>query len=454
MSRENLRVVQGARSSGQTAHNAEAEVAILATVIDDPARLSVPVGMGLKQAHFHVDANGRVWDALVHLAEIPGAVIHTVTVAQWLKDRGGPAPDGGWTAYLSRTATMVAPLEACVALVIELADVRAVVAECEAIALEGRAPLIDRAAWLGRTGERVSSCVTPRAKPVPTFTQIITEIHEEFSNEPQAAVGYPTGLRVVDERIGGLAWSEITMLTGIEKSGKSSLGAMWCANVAEATMHARRRVGALILQWEDERTKTIARLVGGRAKVDLARRRTGLWNWEDHQRFVTAAGKFGDLALKIEDDCAPRVATIGARVRAVRDEWAAQGITLGVVMVDSLQVLEDEGQNREQQIETAMKRFMGLKRAPDLRDIAWLVVNHTGEDGEMVNARRAPKRWVNTWLNLRVEGADTEEHDGARPAHLELRLARDMAAGGQGMPLWCYRHYNNLFEDGGPYGRR
>jgi replicative DNA helicase len=452
MSRQDLRVVTGARATSQTAHNGDAELAILATVIDEPSTLSRAVVLGLLPHHFHVDANGRAWEALLRMSEIPDTSIHVVTVAQWLKDRDRPPPDGGWTAYLSRHATMIAPLEACVLLVIELADVRAVVAQCEAVAAEGRAPIIDRAAWLTRAAERITGTITPRTKPVPAFAQIAVEVHEQLVSE-EVIAGYPTGHRVVDERIGGLECSAITMLTGVEKSGKSSLGALWCANVADRSRRGRR-VGALILQWEDERTKTVARLVGGRAKVDLARRRTGLWNQADHQKFIGALDEFGDLALKIEDDCAPRVVTIAARVRAVRDEWAAAGILLGVVMIDSLQLLEDEGQNREQQIENSMKRLAALKRAKDLKEIAWLVINHTTETGDMVNARQAPKRWINTWLNLRVEGADKEEPDGARPAHLELRLARDMAAGGAGIPLWCYRHYNSLFEDGGPHGRR
>ncbi len=90
MSRPDLRVVGGGpvRSSGASAaSNADAEVAILACVIDDPrTALPAAMAMGLSAEHFYSDPNGRAWLALVQMSQIPDAVIHVVTVAQWLKD--------------------------------------------------------------------------------------------------------------------------------------------------------------------------------------------------------------------------------------------------------------------------------------------------------------------------------------------------------------------------------
>lgn len=450
-----LRLVGASKPVGATAHNADAEVAILATVLEAPrSELPKAQAMGLRVEHFHVEANGRVWEALTKMAEIPDATIHPVMVAQWLKDRGWPAPEGGWTGYLARQAHMVAPLPACVELVIELADVRAVQAESEALAAEAKAPIQDRRAWLAAAQERLSARVSSRASAVRDFDAILQEVYADFDDpdkqrKPGEILGYSTGHPSIDAKIGGLVAAELVLLTGAEKSGKSCLGSLWCANAARKAPRASgRRVGSLILQWEDPRQKTIERLVGARGRVDLSRRRTGNWNADDWADFTRAGVELGGLPLKIEDECAPDVVTIGARVRAVRDEWAPQGITLGVVMVDSLQCIRAEGQNREQQLENALQKFVALKRAPDLKHVSWLIVNHTGDDGEMVNARKAPRRWCNTWLDLRVEGKDKEEPDGARPAHVDVKLARDVEWG-VSVPLWCLRHYNNLFVDGG-----
>ncbi len=449
--RDHLRLVGGGpvRSASATAHNLDAEVAILSAVIEEPATIAHAAAMGLDASHFYSEPNGRVWQVLGEMSAVPDVVIHTVTVAQQLKDRGYPAPDGGWTEYLSRHAHMAAPLGACVELVIELADVRAVQAECRALAVEADGAISDRRAWALAAQERITSRVSQRSRPAADFATILTEIYADFdAPENQRAegkiLGYATGFQGVDRRIGGMVRQEVLMLTGPEKSGKSSLGAQWCANVA----HRKDNVGALILQWEDPRSKTAMRIVGARARVDLSRMRTGLWNDADHDDFTAAANELGRMPLKIEDECAPKVLTIGARVRAVRDEWRAVGIMLGVVMIDSVQALEGEGQNREQQIENIMKGLVALKRAKDLADIAWLVINHTGEDGQMVNARRAPARWLNTWIDLRVAGREKEAGDGSRPAHLDVKIARDVEAG-MSIPLWVRRDLNNRFVDGG-----
>lgn len=446
-----LRLVGGGpvRAASATAFNLDAEVAILGAVIDEPATISHAMAMGLAAEHFYSEPNGSVWQVLTEMSAEPDTVIHTVTAAQRLKDRGFRAPDGGWTAYLSRHAHMAAPLASCVELVIELADVRAIQAECQVLALEAGGPLSDRRAWAIAAQERISARVSLRARPAADFATILQEIYADFDapenqREQGKILGYATGFPGVDHRIGGIVRQELLMLTGPEKSGKSSLGAQWCANVA----HRKDRIGALILQWEDPRSKTAMRIVGARARLDLSRMRTGLWSPDDAAEFSAAASELARMPLKIEDECAPRVATIGARVRAVRDEWKALGILLGVVMIDSVQVLEGEGQNREQQIENIMKGLAALKRAKDLADIGWLVINHTGEDGQMVNARRAPARWLNTWIDLRVAGRDKEAGDGSRPAHLDVKIARDVEAG-MSIPMWVRRDLNNRFVDGG-----
>ncbi|MEK9645898.1 MAG: DnaB-like helicase C-terminal domain-containing protein [Alphaproteobacteria bacterium] len=445
---DHLRLVTEPAKDARPAQNHDAEVAVWASAIDDRACLTQALSMGLKAEHFHDEANARVWAALTDMANAPDAAIHTVIVAQWLRDRQWPEPEHGWTAYLARRAHLVGPLPQLVKLLIELASVRAIGAEAQEIANEAGGAIDDREAWIARASERVRARVSTTSRGAEEPDAILPRLLAEVAEGGQGIMGYPSGIAGIDKWLGGLVPAELLLLTGVEKSGKSSLGAQICATVSRG-----RATAAMIIQWEDPSDKTLMRLVGARARVDLSRLRTGAWDRYDTSAFARASNDFAGRPLKIEDECRPDVASIAARIRAAQDDLAARGLVLAVVMIDSLQVLEGEGQNREQQIENAMKGINALKRAKDLQRVSWIVVNHTGADGEMVNARAAPRRWCNTWLHLDVEGKDKEAavadyRERARPAHLKVKLHRDLEAG-RDLPLWCIRSLNNLFLDGG-----
>lgn len=433
------------------------------------------IGLGLKSEHFYSEPYARVWAALAALAEVPDAPITPPSVQQWLMDRGQSAPAEGWRALLD-DLELRAPHHSTptywATMVLELFETRQIQSKLHVLLAESYDGMPDRRAWNDSAGEKLTACVLSKSQGIEDAGQILKRIFEDFDAAAAQRgqgqiVGYPTGLTNVDQWLGGLVPAETMLLTGREKEGKSALGAQMCAGVTKRP--ARMRMGdpscgrckpeqpcdrhewqwrgALIIQWEDPRDKTVMRLVGARARVDLSRIRTGTWNEHDQREFAQAASEFAHLPLKIEDACAPDVGTIGARVRAVRDDFASRGIVLAVVMIDSLQALQEEGRTREEEIDRAMKRLMALKRAPDLQQVSWLVINHTGEDGEMANAKRAPRRWCNTWLDLRVSAKEKEHADGGRPAYLELKVARDVEAG-RTIPLWCYRACNNLFLDG------
>lgn len=456
--------------------NLDAEVAILAEVLDDPKLFPPSLSAGLRRWHFAAAHNGRVWESFEEVSQIPGKGIHRLVLAQWLTDRGYPPPAEGWAKFLARRGSaMLAPVPELVTLVIELADVRAVQAAGRALAAEADGPIADRVAWITEATERIASKVTPRVDTSTDFASVLSRVfaaHEAADAECQDGeiLGYSTGLAGVDRAIGGLVPAEVLMVTGRPKAGKSCLCADWCARVARGKeirdracpdcteracgAHGWRRRGAVIFQWEDPSEVTVERIVATQAMVDLSRRRTGQWGTIEREKFAGASNEIGSIPLKIETKCFPHVLAISARLRAILDEWRALGIEDVVAMIDSLQLMRHRRpeETREQGIENALIALGSLKLAPDLKRVAWIVVNHTNDEGQLVNAKGAPVRWVNTWLDLRVDPKDPKMPDGhARSAHLDVRTARQVEWG-QSIPLWCYRQFNNLFEDGGQRG--
>lgn len=468
-----LRVVadQPEHAGRMPPHNLDIEATTIGAALLAPRSYRIAQDAGLLPEHFYSDANGRVWQGIQSIYEIPGASLDLVLLSQWLKDRGWRV-DGGWSSYLALlvAAPDVLGIREQVQVLIDLAQTRAIIGESWRVIAEGYGDLEDRGAWNQGIQTRFAPLVRVQADGSTEIGAILRDVFSNFETEDTRAEdeigGYVTGLKGIDGFLGGLMPAEIMMLTGKEKAGKSALatqivaaaaarprrrrafaeGCRDCGPSEPCKAHAWQWHGSLVLQWEDPREKTVARLVAARARLDLALRRVGRWGTEEHRRFARAADAFANLPIKIEDRCPQDVPSIGARVRAVRDEWAERGILLGCVVIDSLQLLEEQGRTREEEIDRAMKKLGALKRAPDLQQIAWLVLNHTNDAGEMTHAK-APRKWCNTWLDLRVTDKDQEDHEGARPAFLDVKLSRDTEAQ-RTIPLWCWRSCNNLFTDG------
>lgn len=477
-------VVEPGDLEGKAVHaidSAAEEATISGSILSANAR-NTAIVKGVKPEHFWEPYRARVWEAIVALAETEqDGPLDVVLVRRWLRDRGGSEPEGGWLAYLGLlvdATPQVGNIERHCQIVLELAEVRRVVATAQVIVAEGYHPIPDRAEWLRTAPERIAACVTSQAAPTcedassifkRVFDDLEHQIEEreaaEAAGEPTIA-GYSTGIQPLDRRVGGLVPTDLTILTGLEKDGKSSLGAQMCASVARrprrmhagdpacracspkapCERHAWRWFGSLIFQGEGDRETTLARLAGARARVDLAKLRTGGISRAEFDRLQSAASDIGAYPLKVDDEHTQSVSSIGARVRAVRDEWAAKGITLAVVMIDSLQLLVEEGRTREEELDRATRKLVALKKAPDLREVSWILVNHTNAEGEMTHSK-APRKWCDQWLHLSVGTKAEEDSSGARPANLKVRLSRHTEPNAE-VPLWVWRRYNNLFQGG------
>ena len=445
-------------------HNLDLERGILGAVLMSESRALVAKlrGAGLAPQHFFDEqAHGRIWQAICALADDPGGDINVIQLLEWLRAREWIAKVGG-SVYLAQladvhsvtanTATKLAKR------VIALWRLRQLQATAHRIAHEIYFDVGDPEEYLRRAPQSVvRACEVSTASTVETFADTLKRTWAAITTAGDAPGGYQTGLPTYDAQLGGLHPSEVLLVSGKEKSGKSVLVGQWCADVAarkrvvklEDGTEQTRGFGSLIFSLDAAKTTDWAeRVAAAEACVNLENFRTGTATDADRSAFAAASDNVSKLLVYVDGEHVSTVGQMGARIRAVRDELAERGVDLAVVAIDYIQIAHGEGQTREAQLGSAMRAIISLASQPDLRGIAWVVISQTNNEGEIAQCR-ALAQMCDAWVHLTVDD-DKETTQGwnhprgwitatVYPARIDVKRGRRGAMGARAkpIPLWC-----------------
>ena len=467
MARPDLRLVHDDRDAAARVppHHLELERDILGAVLVTESRALVAKlrGVGLAPEHFFdTNANGRIWQAICALADEPGGEIGLRALTEWLRAREWTAKVGGFE-YLGRLMDEQSTLKAPAVLsfakrVIALSRLRQLQATAHRIANEIYFDVGDPEEYLRRAPQSVvRACEVTTSGTVETFADTLKRTWAAITTAGDAPGGYQTGLPTYDAQLGGLHPSEVLLVSGKEKSGKSVLVGQWCADVAarkrvvklEDGTEQTRGFGSLIFSLDAAKTTDWAeRVAAAEACVNLENFRTGTATDGDRSAFAAASDNVSKLPVYVDGEHVSTVGQMGARIRAVRDELAERGVDLAVVAIDYIQIAHGEGQTREAQLGSAMRAIISLASQPDLRGIAWVVISQTNNEGEIAQCR-ALAQMCDAWVHLTVDD-DKETTQGwnhprgwitatVYPARIDVKRGRRGAMGARAkpIPLWC-----------------
>jgi len=164
-------------------------------------------------------------------------------------------------------------------------------------------------------------------------------------------LGMQTGIRAVDDVVGGLRPGELTILAARPSQGKSALAVGIAAENA-----VRQQKTVLFVTQEMLSIELADRVLSAEAQVNLFNIRNGRLRQDELSRIVAASGRISEAKLLLDDQLvnAEQVASVARRVRR-----KAGGLDL--LIVDYLQLMPpiDGRDNREQQV---AKNSRTLKR--------------------------------------------------------------------------------------------
>jgi len=320
----------------------DAEEALLGAMLLSAAAIEKAIAVRISRLMFYRPAHRLIFDAILDLHDRDR--VDELTVIHWLKDRGVLGDVGGSPAVVSlaERCPAVANARAYAEAVRDSAIRRSLVERGHQIAELGYAGSPDVPGLVGEAG-RILDDMTERVVGVgdvgvstaaDEFEGFVEGLQERFERGAELS-GLTTGLRALDQRLGGLRPGELTVIAGRPGMGKSALA----AGIAEHVVFGcGEDVYSVNLEMRER--QQIGRLMARVGGVRLGAIR-GLPSERDVEEAATTAMQLHESAKRLHMDLASdlTVAQIRQRARVLNRKLRREGRSLKLVVVDYLQLI-------------------------------------------------------------------------------------------------------------------
>lgn len=338
-------------------YSIEAEQSVIGgLLIDTDAfdRIRVP----LEDRHFFNDSHRRIWRHIV--ANISACrPVDVITLAESLERTGEGLHTGG-LAYLGELAANVpsaANINRYAEIVVEKAQLRDLIAAGADIQAMAQTANADVAETLDKAQSLVMAVYEGKTNTVPRKFSDVAAKHLELLEtrmDKIATAGLATGFIDLDRKLsGGFRAGQLVFIAGRPAMGKTSLGLQIASNVATAGNPA------LFLSQEMSETDVADRFYAMKSGVSLEKIISGELQDEHFDALALATDDASRNPLYIDEQSSLRFFDVAAKARQVRRH---AGGKLALIVIDYLQLMVGEGDNRNAEIEKISRSLKALAK--------------------------------------------------------------------------------------------
>ena len=285
-----------------------------------------------------------------------------ITVFEHLQSLG-KAQDCGGLAYLNALAQSVpsaANMRRYAEIVRERSILRKLIAASDEIATnafnpQGRAvsSVLDEAEskifQIGEEGSRQKQGFQSIDKLVVSLIDRVQELHDNGAEE---VTGVRTGFYDLDKMTAGLQKGDLIVLAARPSMGKTA----FALNIAEHVA-VQEGLPVLVFSMEMGASQLALRLVGSLGRINQQNLRTGRLDSGEWERLTDSVEKLSQVQLHIDETAGLTSSELRARARRMARQFG----TLGLIVIDYLQLMNGSGGNEENRATVLGEISRGLK---------------------------------------------------------------------------------------------
>ena len=383
---------------------AEAEGSVLSACIVRGATAVDEVGDLLSPERFYSEAHRRIFEACASLAA-SSQPVDIRTVAEWLREHRRLEQVGG-LGYLTEILNS-APSVSTRALRMYATTVRncSTLRDVLTICQQSEAEIYDGVPEVelflqGLEAKLHDSTSCGRVANIRVMRDVIRSTAEALQRRQSSGIvsGIPTGLSALDFVTGGLHPTDLTIVAARPGMGKTSLALQFALEVS------RKGHGAIMFSLEMPEEQIGNRLLAMEGRVDLKGMRSAKYSTTDWSRIIDASASLSTLPMYVVDQADTPLSTMRTMVRRAQSTLAAEGRTLGIVVVDYLQLMTGRpGKHTRDEVVSEITR--GLKAMAKESRVAVVALSQLNRDVE----KRTDKRPMLS--DLRESGAIEQDAD-------------------------------------------
>ena len=327
--------------------NVDAEKSILGGILLDN-KAYIEASEGLQSEDFSLDSHRRIYRRMADLME-SGRPVDMVTLIEAL-DAGRDLKPIGDVAYVSSLVNGV-PDRPSIAHYIEIvrnkAALRRIIHACNATvarALVESDPLAivrDLDGLVSSIGGTIPSRAHSLKELIPL---VLNDMVAERDRETDW-IGIPTGIRDLDDALGGVRRSELWIVGGLPSQGKTSLGIEHALTACAVLNAQKRTIPTVMFSMEMKERRIVRRILAAKtpAKADAAR--DARWmNDATWRQVMEHAAQLTNLPLWIDDSAGLTIPMLRSRVRRYKKEF-----NIEFAVVDYVGLMEGPGRNLTEQ---------------------------------------------------------------------------------------------------------
>ncbi len=154
-----------------------------------------------------------------------------------------------------------------------------------------------------------------------------------YKNE-EGIVGVPTGLRDLDDRLGGLHRSDLVIIAGRPSMGKTALATNIAFNAASKLQENKKKSTVAFFSLEMSSEQLSTRILAEQSRIKSNDIRRGRISDEQFDKFIETSKNISELPLYIDETPAISIAALSNRARRIKRIYG-----LDLIVVDYIQLM-------------------------------------------------------------------------------------------------------------------
>ena len=185
--------------------------------------------------------------------------------------------------------------------------------------------------------------------------QTIEMASAAYKNE-EGIVGVPTGLRDLDDKLGGLHQSDLIIIAGRPSMGKTSLATNIAFNAAKKLQDSGKKSSIAFFSLEMSSEQLSTRIISEQARISSNDIRRGRISDEQFDKFLETSKNIAELPLYIDETPAISIAAMSNRARRIKRLFG-----LDMIVVDYIQLMKGTTFNKDGRVQEISQITQGLK---------------------------------------------------------------------------------------------
>ena len=364
--------------------NSDAEAGVLASILLDESNefMNICVAEKVRSDYFFELPNKMIFDAMLSLHK-DSLAIDAITLTERMKLLGAfdkidinyiperllsriesAANFRQWLGILRDKYFLRKISEACVSTLEQVRSNRGAVST-----------LLDdvEKTFLGINNDQVGNTMRPASEQVESA---LVKIHQLLATKG-AISGVPTGFTALDSKLRGLHANEMIVIAGRPGTGKTSIA----LNIVESAIFKPDPAPTLVFSLEMLADQLYMRMIASRARVNQYMLGQGRLEKGKNEDIQTTAREISNAPLWIDDSESLSILDMRAKARRLNQDLKRSGRSLGLIVVDYLQLLKgsDPTMPREQEVAEISRGMKAMSKELKLPVIVLAQLNRDSE---------------------------------------------------------------------------